>query len=139
MGVTFVFISHDLSTVASFADEIVVLYAGRVVEKGPTDAVLAPPFHPYTSLLMASVPELRVGWIEEMMGTREAKSGIARVVGSSEIGCPFFSRCPGAIPGTCDTMVPPERDFGGNHVIMCHRDAIELHKGVFATASLSAP
>jgi peptide/nickel transport system ATP-binding protein len=60
-GVSFVFISHDLSTVASFADEIVVLYAGRVVEQGPTDEVLEPPFHPYTRLLISSVPEMRIG------------------------------------------------------------------------------
>jgi len=61
-GVSFVFISHDLSTVSSFADEIVVLYAGRVVEQGPTDEVLTPPFHPYTRLLISSVPEMRLGW-----------------------------------------------------------------------------
>ena len=66
-GVSFVFISHDLSTVASFADEIVVLYAGRVVEQGPTDEVLTPPFHPYTRLLISSVPEMRLGWLEETM------------------------------------------------------------------------
>ncbi|GIS88100.1 MAG: hypothetical protein CM1200mP18_08100 [Gammaproteobacteria bacterium] len=54
------FISHDLSTVASFADEIVVLYAGRVVERGPVDQVLSPPYHPHTRPLISSVPELRV-------------------------------------------------------------------------------
>ncbi len=75
-GVSFVFISHDLSTVASFADEIVVLYAGRVVEQGPADQVLSPPYHPYTRLLISSVPELRVGWLEETMQTQEAQAGI---------------------------------------------------------------
>ena len=54
-GVSFVFISHDLSTVASFADEIVVLYAGRVAEQGLTDKVLSAPNHPYTKLLMLSL------------------------------------------------------------------------------------
>ncbi|MEM8775136.1 MAG: ABC transporter ATP-binding protein [Pseudomonadota bacterium] len=70
-GVSFVFISHDLSTVASFADEIVVLYQGEVVEKGPVVDVLSPPFHPYTELLISSVPELRVGWLEETSASRE--------------------------------------------------------------------
>ncbi len=79
-GVSFVFISHDLSTVASFADEIVVLYAGRVVEQGPVNAVLSPPYHPYTRLLISSVPELRVGWLEEAMQTQEAQAGIVRLV-----------------------------------------------------------
>ncbi len=125
-GVTFVFISHDLSTVASFADDIVVLYAGRVVEQGPTDHVLSPPYHPYTRLLISSVPELRVGWLEETMETREAKAGIDRVVELTEVGCPFFSRCPLAIPGTCDNLTPPIRDLGSRHKIECHRSLEEF-------------
>ena len=125
-GVTFVFISHDLSTVASFADDIVVLYAGRVVEQGPTDHVLSPPYHPYTRLLISSVPELRVGWLEETMETREAKAGIDRVVELTEVGCPFFSRCPLAIPGTCDNVTPPIRDLGSRHKIECHRTLEEF-------------
>jgi len=121
-GVSFVFISHDLSTVSSFADEIVVLYAGRVVEKGPVDQVLSPPFHPYTRLLIASVPELRVGWLEDTMKTRETLAGISRGVRITEVGCPFFDRCPMAIAGTCDTIDPPARDdpHGHGHVIECH-------------------
>ena len=70
-GVSIVFISHDLSTVANFADQIVVLHAGKVVEAGPTKKVLTPPFHPYTELLVSSVPELRVGWMEETSEKRE--------------------------------------------------------------------
>ncbi len=125
-GVSFVFISHDLSTVASFADEIVVLYAGRVVEKGTTDEVLSPPYHPYTRLLISSVPELRVGWLEETMGTQEAQAGIDRVVTLKEKGCPFFDRCPMAIEGTCDEETPPVRKLAGNHAIECHRSEAEF-------------
>ncbi|MEM7193362.1 MAG: ABC transporter ATP-binding protein [Pseudomonadota bacterium] len=65
LGVSYVFISHDLSTVASFADEIAVLYNGEVVDFGQTDDVLTPPFHPYTELLIASVPEMKLGWLDE--------------------------------------------------------------------------
>ena len=129
-GVSFVFISHDLSTIASFADEIVVLYAGRVVEQGKTDRVLSPPYHPYTRLLIASVPELRIGWLEETMQTQEAQAGIDRVVKLVEVGCPFFDRCPLAIEGTCDRETPPIRDLGGGHTIECHRSQEE-----FAAAS----
>ena len=125
-GVSFVFISHDLSTIASFADEIVVLYAGRVVEQGKTDLVLSPPYHPYTRLLIASVPELRIGWLEETMQTQEARAGIDRVVKLTEIGCPFFDRCPLAIEGTCDRETPPIRDLGGGHTIECHRSQEEF-------------
>ena len=127
-GVSFVFISHDLSTVASFADEIVVLYAGRVVEKGPTDQVLTPPYHPYTRLLITSVPELRVGWLEDTMETREALAGISRGVTITEVGCPFYDRCPLAIEGTCNRIDPPAREdpHGHGHVLECHREVDEL-------------
>ena len=125
-GVSFVFISHDLSTVASFADEIVVLYAGRVVEQGPADQVLSPPYHPYTRLLISSVPELRVGWLEETMQTQEAQAGIDRVVQLTEIGCPFFDRCPLAIEETCDRETAPMRDLGDDHLIECHRSKEEF-------------
>ncbi len=125
-GVSFVFISHDLSTVASFADEIVVLYAGRVVEQGHVDQVLSPPYHPYTRLLIASVPELRVGWLEETMETQEAQAGIDRVVKLTETGCPFFDRCPIAIEGTCEREIPPIRNLGGGHTIECHRGEEEF-------------
>ena len=125
-GVSFVFISHDLSTIASFADEIVVLYAGRVVEQGKTDQVLSPPYHPYTRLLIASVPELRIGWLEETMQTQEAQAGIDRVVTLTEVGCPFFDRCPLAIEGTCDRETPPIRDLGSGHTIECHRSQEEF-------------
>ena len=125
-GVSFVFISHDLSTVASFADEIVVLYAGRVVEQGPVDQVLSPPYHPYTRLLISSVPELRVGWLEETMQTQEAQAGIDRVVQLTEIGCPFFDRCPLAIEDTCDRETAPIRDLGDGHLIECHRSKEEF-------------
>ena len=129
-GVSFVFISHDLSTVASFADEIVVLYAGRVVEQGSTDRVLSPPYHPYTRLLIASVPELRIGWLEETMKTQSAQAGIDRVVTMTDVGCPFFDRCPIAIEGTCDRETPPVRHLGGRHTIECHRSEAEFLEGV---------
>ena len=128
-GVSFVFISHDLSTVASFADDIVVLYAGRVVEQGPTDRVLSPPYHPYTRLLIASVPELRIGWLEETMRSQEAQAGIDRVVTMTDTGCPFFDRCPIAIKGTCDRETPPVRHLGGRHAVECHRSEAEFLEG----------
>jgi len=59
LGVTYLFISHDLDTVANIADQVVVLYAGRVAEQGSKSAVFQPPFHPYTRLLLSSVPEMR--------------------------------------------------------------------------------
>ncbi|BBO73233.1 peptide ABC transporter ATP-binding protein [Desulfosarcina widdelii] len=125
-GVSFVFISHDLSTVASFADEIIVLYAGQVVEQGGTDQVLSPPYHPYTRMLIASVPEMRVGWLEEAIETQEAKAGMDREVKLTETGCPFFDRCPLSIPGVCDLEIPPVRNLDDGHTIKCHRSEEEF-------------
>lgn len=125
-GVSFVFISHDLSTVSSFADEIVVLYAGRIVEQGPTDEVLEPPFHPYTRLLISSVPELRLGWLEDTMEKREMAVGISKGVEMTAIGCPFFNRCPSGMAGTCDVGTVPVRKLEDGHEIACHLTVNEL-------------
>lgn len=135
-GVSFVFISHDLSTVASFADRIVVLYAGRVVEQGPVDQVLEPPFHPYTRLLITSVPELRVGWLEDTMERREMAAGISRGVEITAVGCPFYNRCPLAIEGTCDKQDAPVHEPEAKHFIACHRSIEEL-KDILVPADMA--
>ena len=129
LGIAYMFISHDLSTVASFADRIVVLYAGRVTEQGRTVEVLSPPFHPYTRLLLSSVPEMRPGWLEDVMTTREAISGIARAVEITDTGCPFYNRCPLAVEGLCDKELPPVREPRSGHKILCHRDVETLSEG----------
>ena len=126
LGVSYMFISHDLSTVASFADRIMVLYAGRVVEEGATRNILGLPSHPYTQLLLSSVPEARQGWLEEIMSSRAALAGIARKVEMTEVGCPFFPRCPVAMAGVCDTTSAPWREPEPGHRIACHRELAEL-------------
>jgi len=129
-GVSFVFISHDLSTVASFADRIVVLYGGRLVEQGPVDQVLEPPFHPYTRLLITSVPELRLGWLEDTMQRREIAAGISRGVEITTVGCPFYNRCPMAIEGVCDKQDAPMHEPEPKHFIACHRSIGELQESL---------
>ncbi|MXY14291.1 MAG: dipeptide ABC transporter ATP-binding protein [Proteobacteria bacterium] len=124
--VSFVFISHDLSAIASFADDIAVLYAGLVVEQGPANRVLAPPYHPYTRLLIASVPELSQGWLERTLEMRETQASIDRAVEITDRGCPFYRRCPLAIAGTCNQEAPPLHDLGHGHSIACHRSEAEL-------------
>ncbi len=98
LSLTYLFISHDIDTVASIADQVVVLYAGRIAEQGPKTAVFQPPFHPYTRLLLSSVPEMRQGWLEETLSTRDAKAGIARDVNIPERGFPFADGYPVTIP-----------------------------------------
>jgi peptide/nickel transport system ATP-binding protein len=126
LGVAYMFISHDLSTVASFADEVVVLYAGRVVEQGPSRAVFSPPFHPYTKLLLSSVPEMRQGWLEGVADTREAKAASTGSVVIGAKGCPFSNRCALAISGTCETTAPPIRELPGELQIACHLPVEQL-------------
>jgi peptide/nickel transport system ATP-binding protein len=124
--VAYVFISHDLATVATLADRVAVLYAGRIVDLGPTREVFAPPHHPYTHLLLASVPEMRQGWLEEVVSTQEAEASRRGVRAFHDQACPFRGRCPLRIDGRCDREQPPARMTGTGHVIHCHRTIEEL-------------
>ncbi len=73
-GVAYLFITHDIATVRAIADRIAVMYRGRVQRYGPKSAVLSPPFDDYTDLLLASVPEMRRGWLEEALERRRMES-----------------------------------------------------------------
>ncbi|MGE4648401.1 MAG: ABC transporter ATP-binding protein [Arenicellales bacterium] len=120
LGVAYLFISHDLSTVASFADQVVVLYAGRVVEQGSLVSVLAPPFHPYTRLLLGSVPELRTDWLDGVVASKTHLDHLAQSVEGEGLGCPFFNRCASAVNDVCNSYDPPLRKAGAGHTIACH-------------------
>jgi peptide/nickel transport system ATP-binding protein len=72
-GLAYLFITHDLATVKAIADDIVVMYQGAIVQQGPKDDVLTPPHHPYTDLLLSSVPEMQVGWLERTLAERAAR------------------------------------------------------------------
>lgn len=73
-GVAYLFITHDLATVRAIADKIAVMYRGQVVRYGQKSDVLAPPFDDYTDLLLSSVPEMKLGWLEEVLKTRRMAS-----------------------------------------------------------------
>ena len=124
--VAYLFISHDLATVAAIADRVVVLYGGRVCETGPTRAVFSPPHHPYTALLLSSVPALRRGWLEEVLGVRTPSSAQTGIAMLRDPGCPFRTRCPLVLPGTCDRLTPPGRPTPEGQMIHCHREMEEL-------------
>jgi peptide/nickel transport system ATP-binding protein len=72
LGVSYLYITHDLATVKAIADEIVVMNQGRVVESGPKSQVLAPPHHAYTELLLSSVPEMDPDWLDTILARRTA-------------------------------------------------------------------
>jgi peptide/nickel transport system permease protein len=87
-GLAILFITHDFGVVAQLCDRVAVMYAGRIVEEGPTDAILNAPAHPYTSKLMACVPELGGG-----RRRLEAIPGLPPVVDKLPEGCAFADRC----------------------------------------------
>ena len=70
LNLAYMFITHDLATVRSFADEVVVMKDGRVVEQGPKDEMFKPPHHPYTDLLLSSVPEMDPNWLTAVLEER---------------------------------------------------------------------
>ena len=126
LGVSLMFISHDISTVRAVCDQVVVLYSGCKVDSGSRKALAAPPFHPYADLLIASVPELRTGWLEGLPA-RLAVEAPAPGAGKPPAGlCTFLDRCPVRIAGVCEKVAPPRRALGGGKEILCHHTGAEL-------------
>ena len=70
LGLAYMFITHDLATVRSIADDVVVMKEGRVVEAGPKDEMFRPPHHAYTDLLLSSVPEMDPDWLDHLLKQR---------------------------------------------------------------------
>ena len=138
LGVSYLFISHDISTVRAVCDEVVVLYSGCKVDAGSRKALAAPPFHPYADLLISSVPELRTGWLDGLPA-RLAVEAPAPGSGKPPAGlCTFLDRCPVRIAGVCDREPPPRRDVGGGKEILCHHTRGELEAMQVSKGSASA-
>ncbi|GFM87541.1 ABC transporter ATP-binding protein [Pseudomonas cichorii] len=125
LGVSYLFISHDISTVRALCDDIVVMYSGHKVEEGSCESFSKAPFHPYTDLLVSSVPELRQGWLEECSSTCGKLPSISAPANNPEL-CTFLNRCPVRVEGLCNKTAPARRQIGGGSEILCHRDSAEL-------------
>ena len=119
LGLTMLFIAHDLAVVEYLSDTIIVLYLGRIMEVGPARALCASPKHPYTEALLSAVP------------TVEATRNRRRIVMSGDIpspinppsGCVFRTRCTYALPA-CAEAVPPLRPVGAGRFKACIRDDV---------------
>jgi peptide/nickel transport system ATP-binding protein len=111
-----ILITHDMGVIAEMADDVVVMYLGREVEKGPVDVIFHAPRHPYTQSLLRSIPSVLA----------EPRARLATISGSiphplaRPAGCPFHPRCPDAMPGRCDVDTPVEVTIGAHHVTACH-------------------
>ncbi len=120
LGVSILFITHDISRVASLADRVVVMYSGRVVEQGRCADVLGRPGHPYSQLLISSVPAMDPRWLETQdVSIDEAEAAISAARFSGH-GCPFAGRCRHTIESLCWDVAPPLVRFGGGHEAYCH-------------------
>ena len=127
LGVSYLFISHDISTVRALCDDIVVMYSGHKVEEGPREAFSLAPFHPYTDLLVHSVPELRQGWLEHC-GAPGAKLPVITAPANVPELCTFLNRCPVRVEGLCNKTAPGRRGVHGGSEILCHLDSDDLRR-----------
>lgn len=114
-GVSFLYITHDIASARYVSDRLLVMYAGHVVESGPTESVLADPQHPYTRLLLSAVPDPRAP-LE--VDAAAAKGEPPRVIDPVS-GCRFRWRCPLAID-ICHTVTPLPELLAPEHRVACH-------------------
>lgn len=128
-GMAIMLITHDLGVVAEMADDVVVMYLGRVVERAPVDAIFYAPKHPYTQALLQSIPRIR-------STSRERLRSIAGFVPhpyNRPPGCPFHPRCASFMPGVCDQQMPTLQPVGDQHEVSCflyHDNATARSQGV---------
>jgi len=113
---SFIYITHDLSTVKYFSERIFVMYAGNLVEKGPIGAILKNPLHPYTSALMAATSDPEAKNAESF---KEVPPGEPPSLVKPPAGCRFHPRCARMIAGKCDVEIPVEFEPEPNHQVQC--------------------
>ena len=116
-GIAMLFISHDLSVVRHVSDEVVVMYLGRVAERGPVATIFERPLHPYTHALLSAIPSRDPD--KNRAGKRIRLTGDVPSPLNVPSGCAFRSRCPHARE-RCASEKPPLRDLGPGHGVACH-------------------
>ncbi|MCR5387943.1 MAG: ATP-binding cassette domain-containing protein [Lachnospiraceae bacterium] len=116
-NLTMLFISHDLTVVEHISDEVVVMYLGKVMERGTTEELFGDTRHPYTKALLSAKPKER----PDMDSDRIILSGDVPNAINVPAHCRFCTRCPEFVPGLCDAKTPELVNIGGRHWVACHK------------------
>ena len=114
-GMAIMLITHDLGVVAEMADDVVVMYLGRIVEQASVDAIFYAPKHPYTQALLRSIPHIRAKSRERLASI----TGFVPHPYNRPPGCPFHPRCASFMPGVCDRREPELQQIDDKHAVSC--------------------
>ncbi|MEQ5778434.1 ABC transporter ATP-binding protein [Thalassospira sp. NFXS8] len=114
LGLTYLFVSHDLGVVEHISDRVVIMYLGRIVEEAPTEEIFSRPNHPYTQALLSEIPRIELTKRKFKVIDGELPSPI-----DPPPGCHFHPRCPFAME-KCRTTVPQKREIAPRHFSACH-------------------
>lgn len=122
-GMSYLFISHDMRVVRYVSHMVAVMYRGRLVELGPAEVLFKGPLHPYTRLLLASMPrleELNGGFCEAACTSKQREASLTYYHSREleSLGCPYSVKCPWST-GTCRISIPPMREMGEGHWVRC--------------------
>ena len=113
-GVGLIFITHNIAAVAQIAQRIIVMYAGRIMEVGPTGEVIDDPQHPYTQALLQAMPTITVTRGQRLLEIKGQIPDLADV----PPGCPFHPRCP-SVMGECSLKIPPLMETAKGRNVAC--------------------
>ena len=117
LGISYIFIAHDLAVVKHISDRILVMYLGRIMEIAPCDELYEKPLHPYTQALLSAIP-VADPLIEEKRQLVTVQGEVPSIV-KRPTGCPFHNRCPHCTD-RCKTETPVLHDAGNGHQVACH-------------------
>jgi oligopeptide/dipeptide ABC transporter ATP-binding protein len=115
LGLTYLFVAHDLSVVEHVSDRVAVMYLGKLVEVAPTTDLFYQPLHPYTEALMSAIPSLDP---DEVMKPVILEGEIPNPA-NPPTGCAFHPRCP-YVQETCKHLVPEWKEYQPGHFAACH-------------------
>jgi peptide/nickel transport system ATP-binding protein len=114
-GMAMIFITHDMGVIAEVAEQVGVMYLGRVVEYADVDTIFHQPRHPYTQELLRSIPTLR----QQPRTRLNSIEGTVPVPLNRRPSCGFYSRCKHMVPGVCDVEDPPNVELDAGHFVRC--------------------